>query len=417
MTRLALHTAVALAILAGLVVAWQLRYPVLLFVVSLAISAALRPLVDRLLARRWPKALAVTVAYLQLIGALALLALMSIQPLVAETKRFGQITYDAYDQVEKTWPERGGWRAAAIRRIPAPEDVYHEMLGSQGMSLLQTALGATFDLFSNLIDAIVVIVMSLYWSIDRDRFERLWLTAMPARHRAAARDVWRSMENESGDYLRSEIMQSAAAGLLLWMGLSMIGYPFPVMAAVAGAIAWLVPWVGMLLTAVGVVVFALPSLVQHNLGSPWVWLLLSVAYTFAVLLFLEMVVEPRVFGRRRYNWLLVAIMMIGLADSLGIVGLVLGPPLAAILQTLGGRLLRHRMASDAETDDADLAEEVAQLRESIAHEEQPTPELASIVQRLDNLVHEAQPVLPEHDGQPAEAAPAGATDVQHPATP
>ncbi|HEX3869052.1 MAG TPA: AI-2E family transporter [Pirellulales bacterium] len=412
MSRLALHAAIVMAILVAVAIVWQLRYAVLLFVLSLAIAAALRPLIDALIARRWPKSLAVMAAYLQVIVGLAILVVLTVQPLFDEMKRFGDAVLSANDQIASTWPDRGGWRATLVRHLPPRDELYRELLGSRGISLLQTALGATFGLFANLVDAIVVIVMSLYWSIDRDRFERLWITVLPVRYRSAARDIWSSIEYESGTYLRAELVQSAGAAVLLWGGLSLIGYPFPTIASVFGAIVWLVPWVGMLLAAVGIVAFALPAVVLQHGAASSNWLLFSVAYTLSVLLALEVFIEPRVFGRRRYNSLLVAIVMIGLTNSLGIIGLILGPPLAAVVQIVGVRLLKRRMVGEATEEETNLAEQVARLRESLAEDPQQAPQLTNIVERLTDLVDEAQPVLPSEPPEGKTAGVSGSAEVR-----
>ncbi|HWA96919.1 MAG TPA: AI-2E family transporter [Pirellulales bacterium] len=391
MSRLALHTAIVLSIGCGVLLLWQLRYPVMLFALSLAMAAVLRPLIERLMARGWPKSLAVVVMYGQLVAAIVLLLAIALQPLLAETQRFGDTMMLAYERVAHGWPDRGGWREVIANQLPPPAELYESLVGQHGAQWLQVALGMTFSLFSNLVDLVVVMVMSIYWSLDRDHFERLWLSILPARRRIETRDVWRSLEFEAGDYLRSEIVQSTVAGILLWCGLTLFAYPWPVLVAIIGAVAWLVPWAGMLIAAAAVAVLALPRLVLVGWSPNSAWFFGSIAYTVLVLLALEVFVEPRVFGRRRYSSLLIAMVMVGLADVLGIVGLMLGPPLAAALQIIGTRLLRKRVMGEATKVESDLNEKVATLANELAEAERPAPELASMVDRLQDLVNEAQP--------------------------
>ncbi|HEX4128927.1 MAG TPA: AI-2E family transporter [Pirellulales bacterium] len=417
MTRLALHTATVLAVLLAALLIWKLRYPAVLFLLSLATAAALRPLVEYLRSRGWPKTLAVGAVYVQLLAAVALVIGLSAQPLVGETQRFGALAVSAYDHVMQTWPLRGGWREMLARQLPHPEEIYQTLVGDEGISWMQSALGMTFSLFSNLIDALVAVVMSIYWTIDRDHFERLWLSILPARQRIAARDVWRSVEIEAGDYLRSEIVQCLIAGFLLWGGLSVLGHPFPTEAAFLGAVAWLVPWLGMLLAAAIVVVLGLPTMATSGIAHSMPWLVGSVAYTVVLLMALELFVEPRVFGRRRYNSLWIAVVMIGMGDVLGIVGLVLGPPLAATIQILTARLLRQRLVGEAVHTEGDVTAKIAWLRNELAENDQASPELASMVERLKAIVRDAEPVLTEAEAttsEPADAMAPSASGLMRP---
>ncbi|MCZ7672142.1 MAG: AI-2E family transporter [Chloroflexi bacterium] len=74
---------------------------------------------------------------------------------------------------------------------------------------------------------LVILFLSLYWSLDRVRFERLWLSLLPPEQRARARDIWQTIESDLGSYIRSEVAQSLLAGLLLGLGYWALGSPTP----------------------------------------------------------------------------------------------------------------------------------------------------------------------------------------------
>jgi hypothetical protein len=42
---------------------------------------------------------------------------------------------------------------------------------------------------------LLLTALSLYWSLDQQRFERLCLSLLPAETRVYARDSWRELEN------------------------------------------------------------------------------------------------------------------------------------------------------------------------------------------------------------------------------
>ena len=117
--------------------------------------------------------------------------------------------------------------------------------------------------------------------------------------RARAREIWQTVELGLGGYVRSQVIQSVLASILLFFGYRMLGLQYPAALAFIGMICWLIPWVGVLLAIVPAVLVALSI-------SPALAVLTAV-YTIGVLSFLDFVVEPRLFNRRRFSSLLVVI--------------------------------------------------------------------------------------------------------------
>jgi hypothetical protein len=117
-----------------------------------------------------------------------------------------------------------------------------------------------------------------------------------------------------------------------------------------------------------------------------------------VFLFLEYVVEPRVF-RRLYSSLLVVLLLIALVDVVGLVGLLIAPPLAAAIQ-LFFRSILPTGAQPVEIESvrkiADLGKRVESVREMAAEQEQqPSPQAASMLNRLDQLIAKANRLIEE----------------------
>jgi predicted PurR-regulated permease PerM len=252
--------------------------------------------------------------------------------------------------------------------------------------LLQATLGVAQSFFGIIGQFVIVLVLSIYWSIDRVRFERLWLSVLPAGKRSQAREIWREIETSVGAYIRSEFIQVLLAGILLGLGYWLMGLRYPVLLALSGALLWLIPWMGAVL-AVG-----LPLVVGLSGGLGLA--ALAVLYTLVVLLLLEVVVEPRLFNRRRYSSLLIVLFVVAMADVYGLIGLIIAPPLAAATQTLFYNLMRA--ASPAQTVDArvqveNLRKRLTALRETVViSEENSPPELYSLIERVEQLIDETE---------------------------
>ncbi|MBL9122364.1 MAG: AI-2E family transporter [Planctomycetaceae bacterium] len=397
MRRLALHTAIVLATLTALLVLWQLLGVILMFFLSLATAAALRPLIQQLSDRGVPRTFALLGAYLVVFLVVAALILLLGPPLVGELQLVGDDFVHAYDKISTEWPAGTPLEKAIARRLPPPRDLLGSLVGSSEASVLQTVLGATVGFFSLIVHLVVVVVLSIYWSLDRVHFERLWLSLLAVDARAEAREVWRSIETEVGAYLRSEVLQSLAAGLLLGIGFALLGLPYPILLGIVGAVAWCVPWVGMLVSVTTVGVLSLPTLVLQEEPAAAITFAGGAAYTMLVLLLLEIYVEPRLFDRRRYNSLLIVVVVIGLAQMAGLLGVVLGPPLAAAIQILLGHLLRRRAlatVSDGAEPALSVAKRAAEIRARIERLNPPPPELLSLSERLHQLITAAEQLGP-----------------------
>jgi hypothetical protein len=134
-----------------------------------------------------------------------------------------------------------------------------------------------------------------------------------------------------------------------------------------------------------------------------------VLFTLLVLLVLEYAVEPRLFDRRRYNPLLIAIVTIGLAEVLGLAGLLLGPPLAVSLQSVGRYLVRRRVtrAAAEPVELATLEERLLALEQRLADHPARARDVGPLVERLKGMLEDAA-----SGGCPAQepTAPVAATD-------
>lgn len=402
MKRLAGYTAVVIATLSLLIVLWEFRAVVALFVLSLLAAATVRPLIERVVKAGLPLPVAMLLIYITLLG-IVVLSLYAIRDsLIAEVQTLANYLAITYETRYPLWLEGTSAQQAIATRLPPPEQVYEVLAGQEGDAMARALFGITQGIFTALGGLALVLVLSIYWSVDRERFERLWLSLLPAAQRVRARDIWRAIETGVGAYIRSEAVQAFMAALLLGIGYHVLGLNYPTILAILGGIAWLIPVAGFVFIAAPVLVVGLAS----DLGLA----VAATLYTLAVLLILERVVEPRIFNRRRYSSLLIVLTMIPLAEAFGIIGLIVAPPVAAAVQILLGRLLvqRNGQAHLATAEQVtELEGRLAELRARLeALDEPPAPELANMMDRLDGLLQKVSETFPEEPAQRAVAGPA-----------
>ena len=385
MKQLARFTAIVLATLATLFLLWQFRSAVWVFLFSLAAAATLRPPIRFLTKRGFPLSIALLLVYsLGLIGMGALLTI-TILLLSSELQQLANTFAVGYEHILLVWPDQGPVQQAVAARLPASEVFYQALSGGDEFSNLPTMVEIISTIFENIAYFIIIIILGMYWTVDQVRFERLWLSLLPVRHRGPARELGRKIEPDVGAYLRSEVIQSLLAGLLLWSGYWLIGLNYPTLLALLGAIVWLIPVIGLFLAFIPVIILGLTN-----------GLLLGIVagvYTLLIFWLLEWVIEPRFFDRRRFSGLLLVLVMIAFIDGIGLPGLIVAPPVAVSIQIFFKWFIQTRipLANQKTIPElVDLQARVATIETKLANDEtEPPAKVISMLERLKNLLEEA----------------------------
>jgi predicted PurR-regulated permease PerM len=385
------YVALVLATLTGVFLLWQLRGVLVLFAFALALAAAMRRPIDTLARRGLPRGLAIILTYLIGLGLLAGLLYALSESLIVEGQAAGMGFNGAWEHIRTVWPAGSPLQQFIAQQLPQPEQIYQAVLGTLSLHAVQTGLGFTLSVFEALSRVALVLVLSIYWSIDRDRFERLWLSMLQAERRIRARTIWQRIEEGVGAHIRSTVIVLVASGLLLAFGYRLLGLDAPVTVAAVAAVIGLIPLLGWALAVV-------PAILIGLIDGPGVAALAGLC-TLVVLLVLKTVVVPRLLDHRRSSAMLTIVVMVALTDVLGILGLLLAVPVAAVIEITLGELLAPSVTTTVRRQPA--ADPVAQYIESMAAVQaqmltadgQLSPTQVSMVERLTRLGDDTQLAL------------------------
>lgn len=387
MMRFAGYTALVLATLAVLYLAWQFKGALVLFLLSLAAAAAFRPLEDALRRRGLRRRIAMLLSYAIVLAALALLILAASSPMISDLQQATNDGLVAYERLRAslrqsqlaTSNQLTGW-------LPPTQAMYAALTGEESGQVLQAIFGAaegTLDLLAHLT---IVLILSLYWSSDQVRFERLWLSLLPVHQRARARSIWHTIESGVGSTIAREVTLSVLCGLALWLGYLALGIKYATLLAVLAAIAHLIPWLGSAL-----IVFASFS---FGLGQTWLLGLTAAGYAALVLVLLRAKIGARLFSRPRYNPLLLVTFVIAMADSVGLLGVILAPILTVAAQILLSSLLLVYAAPAGECAENTLHNLQSRLgdirQQADTQQGAGAKKSANLIARLDRLINKAQ---------------------------
>jgi predicted PurR-regulated permease PerM len=400
--------------LLALLLLWQFRIAVVYVLISLMLAAALRPLVQRLVGRRFMVRMAWILLYLATLGSFGFLIFLTGKAVINEIQQLAH-TVSVQDAWRLPgWLEGSSFQQTVTAQLPAPSKLFEAVTGNQGQFVLPAMLGFTQGIGSVVSGVLVILFLSLYWSINQIHFERLWLSLLPSGQRKQARGIWRTIELDLGAYIRSEVIQSLLAGLLLGLGYWLLGSPYPTLLALTGALAWLIPVMGAPLAVILPLLMGMLTSVQLSL--------FTALYTLVVLIALEVWVEPRLFRRKWDNPILTLVILLALANAFGLLGIIVAPPLSAVCQILWNLLISHRAVLGAAVQVSDLKERQARVWDTIkAMDEPPMAMVTSSMERLTQLIEKAEPILqtalaadlpvPFQSPQPvtAEGGPPGST--------
>ena len=389
-------TAVMTTLLA-LVVLWQFRIVVVYVLISLALAATVRPLVVNWKRRRLVMRIALALLYILSLGSFGFLIFHVGKFAVSDIQQVAQTLSVQGDWVLPPWLEGSPFQRTLMAWLPTPDKLFEAITGERGQLVLPAVLGFTEGIGGVASGMLLVLFLSIYWSINQVHFERLWLSLLPAEQRKQARGIWRTVEPNLGAYIRSEILQSLLAALLLGLGYWLLGSQYPVLMALTGALVWLIPVVGAPLAMILPLLMGLLTSVQLSL--------FTIVYTFVVLIALQVWVEPRLFKRKWDNPILTLVVVLAMADAFGLLGILAAPPVSAVCQILWSWLVSNRLGTGAAVQVSDLKERQAHLWAVIKEMEEPPPPLVlSSMERLANLLEKAEPilpvVLPPHPSQP-----------------
>ncbi len=344
--------------LAALALLWAFRGAVVLLLLSVAVTDSVRPIIDRIHERGVPFRLAIAIAYAACLGAVGLLVYVLGARLVVEIPFAADRLVESY----------GHHMERAITEF-------------RGSAVVERALGGTMALLDLIGRVLLVIAMSVYWTGGRDAIERLWLSFLPIERRRGARAIWIETRRAVGAELRRELGQSILAAVALSLGLWLAGCELWALGTVAVLLLRLIPLLGAPLAVAAVVLAALPSgLVPAILGP---------IITIAVLAVLRAVVAPRWFPiERPLDPILAVLVILALAGSFGLAGLIAAPLVAAAIQTAYVEVAAIRASEETLPRLEDLESRIARIERRLRWSS-PPPAVANLLARLQQLVERA----------------------------
>lgn len=146
----------------------------------------------------------------------------------------------------------------------------------------------------------------------------------PGRHHDIG-SIIRAIDTQVGSYIKGQILIAMINGVLMFIGFSLISLNYSSILAVAGGFLSFIPYLGPTLTFIPAAIVAL---------TDSFWTLGQLGLVWVVIQFIEgNLIEPNVMGKRlNVHPVTIILVLLIMGELLGLVGMILGVPIYAILK-------------------------------------------------------------------------------------
>jgi predicted PurR-regulated permease PerM len=329
------------------------------FVLAVVLAYALDPVVDVLQRRRVPRALAILLLTLPVVGAFAALIFIAVPAALAQLgqlaeqapvflarladslealrERLLSVNLPLVDEEVLLLRLRGIDSDAVVVFLQERQQALTGWITS-GVLGLGRGIGSVLGLVSYVI---LTPVLTFYLLRDWDGITSRLGELLPRAKQAQITSFAKDYDFLLSRYLRGQIMVAAAVGAITGLGLLIVGFPYAGTLGLMVGVFSVVPYLGLALSLVPALFIAFVS------GSVVVSLIkVAVVYTIAQLLE-GTVISPRIVGESvglHPVWVVLSLALGGF--FFGFVGLLIGVPMAAGLKLLVVRGLARYEASE-----------------------------------------------------------------------
>lgn len=340
-----LATAIALGVLAIAFVFGRALGVFIVIFIAIILAEGIRPLVDRMQARRVPRPLAVLLIYLAIFVVLGFLAYALVQPLISQLAAFANALPDYATEAQQLLL-RIQQLANGNAQIQQAISLLTSQIGSILSNTLPVILHLPFAIGDLVFNALLILLIAFLWLTSIGRLRPFVLGLLPADTRPTAQAMIDDSSRKLGGYLRGVLVNMVVIGTLSGLGLWALGVPYPALLGVLAGLTELIPFLGPWISGAVAVVVAALAVDPLKAGE--------VIVLFMVLQQVEgNTLVPIVMNRTvELNPLLIVVAVLIGGALFGIAGSVLSVPLAALIEIVVVRVLapavRHASARTEE---------------------------------------------------------------------
>jgi len=308
----------------------KLKWLFIYFSFALMLAYFFDPLYKFLLNKKAPKVLAIIIVF----GIIITLLILAIFFLIPSVINQLNILYKEIPNFIENYQNLILSIKPQLSKFINPADV--EILLKENLSELQrSVLGFSQSIviyLSNIVSSItfgIVIVPLILFYLMRDmvKFKENLYIFVSKKNKKEFKEVLEEIDHIVSGFIRGRIIVCFIVGTLIGIGLYFLNLKFALIIGIVSGIFNFIPYLGPIVGVVLTLIFAI--------GSPW-WTLLMIVALFVLVNQVEAVfLNPKILGQGLgLHPLTVVLSMLICGQLLGILGVLVAVPLAAILKVL-----------------------------------------------------------------------------------
>src|SRR5215469_15780435 len=300
---------------------------VILLMLSALLAYLNYPLV-KFLQRRLPPPLTIAVAYLLVTVALAAVMFIVISSLIQQSSALAQYIQFLLSPAGERQLQSLSDFLGKVGISKAQIIQFENQLLAQVQSALSGLLPFLSVFFSNIINLVLVVTLSVYFVIDGPRIVRWLRLKTPVAQRDTINFLLSDLDQSLGGYFRGSLLQAPIGALGTGIGLALLHVPYAALLGVLFFFLFFVPVIGSIVISALSILAALPQ--------GWVVMLIVAMYmTFLQGIVLGQILGPRIFSKTVGVHPIVALFaLFAGAELFGLLGGFLAIPVAGALQQI-----------------------------------------------------------------------------------
>lgn len=302
-------------------------------VISFILFYLLSPIVDFVEQKGVPRLLAIIGLYILFLGLIVLLLLWLIPVLQKQLEDLINALPALFDEVQDFVTNLASNFLTTSNQRDAFQQIldYFSNIETNFINYLSGGFSGIGNVISSVTNAVLVLFMVpiiLFFLLkDGSMFLEGFMKKVPPKNRKDTASILAAIDSQVGDYIKGQILIALINGVMMFIGFSLIGLNYSGVLAVTGGILSFIPYLGPTLTFLPAVFIAL--------GSSF-FMVVKLVIVWIVIQFVEgNLVEPNVMGHRlNVHPISIIFILLIMGELLGLVGMLIGVPLYAILRVL-----------------------------------------------------------------------------------
>jgi len=315
---------VGIAVLISIWFIYQTKEVFLLLFASFIIASALYPVVDWL-SKKMSRGLAVFLIYVLGFIVLATMLIPFFAILIQQAQEF-------IKQIPVYWSEVEHIIANMkiisqnIALIPDLQQIV-SATSFIGQHIVDQSINLTVNVFTGFVAVFTLAILVLFMLMDKAELKEGFLKFFPEHMREKTESIAITISGKVGGYVRGQLLLMLIVGILTSLVLFVLGIKFALLLGMLAGVLEIIPVVGPILSAIPAVIIAL-------VHDPWLALWTILAY-LVIQRFENSLLTPLILGRfLELHPLIIIFAILVSASTLGILGVILSPPIAASIYVL-----------------------------------------------------------------------------------